>query len=93
MNESNDLTPTEHAKIFMTGWFTDPNHPLIENKVFYSKSDNLLYYITAHRGPTVDDLEPTNKPKGVTLGDSKGLNDNATDCFNALVKFLDSPAR
>lgn len=86
-----DLTPTQDARIFETQWFTDPNHPLIETKVFYSKADDFLFYITAHRGPTTDDLVSTDEVKSVILADSKGHIDDSLDKYNALIKFLDTP--
>lgn len=84
----NNLNPTPDSRIFESSWFVDPKHPLIENKIFYAKVDNLLYYITAHRGPTTDDLEPTSEVKGMELGDSEGIADNSADCFNDLQKFI-----
>ena len=85
------MIPTNDPRIFETQWFIDADHPLIENKVFYSKVDNILFYITAHRGVSTDDLSMTNEVKSLTLADDKGFEDTSADAFNALQKFLDTP--
>lgn len=83
------MEPTADARILQTQWFVDPKHPLIETKIYYSKADNMLFYITAHRGVSTDDIKASSEVNTVTLGDDKGFEDTSIDAFNTLIKFLD----
>lgn len=86
-----NLEPTGDARIFQTQWTPQG---LIESKTYYAKVDDLLFYVTAHRGPTHDQVADTEgKVKGLVLNDSDGAQDDSLDCFNALVKHLNSPAK
>lgn len=85
----NTLTPTSDPRIFESQWFVDPKHPLIENKIFYAKVDSIMYYITAHRGPTTDDISVSpDEVSSVQVVDTVGYEDSSRDCFNKLVKAI-----
>lgn len=85
-----DLSPTQDPRIHESSWFVNANQPLIENKVFYSKVDNLIFYITAHRGPSIDNLPASpDEVASYELSDQEGMKDTSADCFNALIRFLD----
>ena len=88
------MNPTPDSRIFETQWFVEPNSPLIENKIYYAKAGNLLYYITTHRGLTTDNLAASpEKVKAVILNETTELKDTSIDCFHELQKVLDKPVR
>lgn len=88
-----NLNSTNHTNVFSTDWFTDPKHPLIQSKILYANTGDVMYYITLHRGPTTDDIEMSpNEVKAVNLNDTIGYEADEQEAMNKLIKAIEKKA-
>ena len=74
-------------------WFTDPAHPLVQHKYFVARQDDLVYYITATRGATLDYLPLSDEVSSVIITGSTVIPDNSREQMVKLQKYIGKPVR